>query len=496
MTATTVGNGTGPTENGLPAASENGSTSTEQSLDRVLERLSEQIEPILRGMPAGRLEARRLITRELGSEPRPELLQTIVGIAQDVTAAGVRRELPRRLLATYVLADRELRDLFATTQLDPKRLAGTARTLPQLVELSRSVEDEVGTAIEGLAMGDRDYLLHVADSLTLPQETLVAAALLAPRLELLVRHAREGNLRQAVPSLDDGEVELFLRAAGRRGGEMPSRVILDAIALRTIIDEDLTEWNEIAEANADRPLSPELRQEFHDRLARNRTGYHVISDRLQKQQDAALVADLDRFAEEMREAQRRLFSTYLKLAPTLRSVADTGTEREERVETRASAPAVGPQREPDDRLFAEALKGLQRRDAPEEGPSTAEKVGPKPSRTRLYVLLGIAALLIVGVALAYTILPTSKPATQELTPADFTQALFLEEIVPAGPLVYAKVKRWAWDSLEKRQRLQRVALLGDLAARRGYEAVYLVDETGEQVASWTEYSGTKITPPR
>ena len=71
-------------------------------IDEVLLETRRHTDRVLDGMPDGRLEARRLITRELGFEPRPEVLQTIVRIATDASRNTDLQELSRQLLAIRV----------------------------------------------------------------------------------------------------------------------------------------------------------------------------------------------------------------------------------------------------------------------------------------------------------------------------------------------------------------------------------------------------------
>lgn len=301
----------------------------------------DKMERLLDELPADGSDARRMITREFAIVPRPDELETIARIAADDASGGPRHELPRRLLLLRILAEREIGRLWWSNRLESEDLRATAELAPQLlVELQRVEADfrSVLASMEGLTLEDRDYLLQVADSLAIEKEPIVAAQVLGPRLQYLAEAAARGEVLEAAPTLSAEEAALFPLSVDPGAGELPARVCIDAIALKSLILEDLARWRALP---ADAPRA--RRAALAERLRMERSAHQIVAERLQQQHDAALIARLPDFAAELREVRAALYAVSLQLEAAL------GGPQPAPPEARPAAPtavAAGPRRTP------------------------------------------------------------------------------------------------------------------------------------------------------
>ena len=75
-----------------------------ETLDNELEPLARDVDRVLAVMPEIPLEARRLITRELGFDPDTATLETVIQIAHETPPRSSIRRFARTALALLVLA--------------------------------------------------------------------------------------------------------------------------------------------------------------------------------------------------------------------------------------------------------------------------------------------------------------------------------------------------------------------------------------------------------
>lgn len=280
-----------------------------------LEGFRAQMESLLDQLPLDDGNARRLITRELAITPREDQLDTIVRIAADRDSKGPRHDLPRQLLLLRIIAEREISSIWWSNRLEADDLRHSAEVAPQLLIQLQEVERqfrEVLASMEGLTLEDRDFLLQVADSLMIEKEPLVAAQLMGPRLEMLAEAAARGEILEAAPALSADEAALFPLALDASCGDMPPRVCLDALALKSLIAEDLENWRGQAP-----DTSPTQKRRLLDRMKMEHSAYQIVSERLQQQHDAALIARLPDFAAELRAVRASLYAEYLHLKDVL-----------------------------------------------------------------------------------------------------------------------------------------------------------------------------------
>jgi hypothetical protein len=187
-------------------------TDSTSPLDGSLSRVRGQIDGVLRMLPEDPAEARRLVTRELEIDPRPEELQVIARIAGDRVTNESLRNLAHTALALRILAERGTRELFDSREITAEGIGRSAVLVSGLLPTLDTLESEVQSRLDLLEPTDRDYLLEVVDALRPSAEPLIAGMVVAPRLLALIHATEQGDPRSAVPSLTDEEVALLDRA--------------------------------------------------------------------------------------------------------------------------------------------------------------------------------------------------------------------------------------------------------------------------------------------
>ena len=85
--------------------------------------------------------------------------------------------------------------------------------------------------------------------------------------------------------------------------------------------------------------------------------------------------------------------------------------------------------------------------------------------------------------------PTAVPLSE------MSDTLILDKAISIGPMMYAVVSHWSWDNMSNDERLGSVRALGLSAANAGFETVYLVDESNEELAMWSQDRGAKLMGP-
>jgi hypothetical protein len=454
------------------------------AFDAALGRTRAEVDRVLLEMPDNPSQARCVVTREWGFVPRPEELQTIAKIAHEPIGQGSLREMSRATLSLRVLVDQELRELLDAQALDARRLETVAAMLPELQRAVAALEFELRATLETQASAEREFLLQVGNALIPQHDALVAAEVLAPRLAELARAGDDAGLRAVAPELDEQEIACLSRAVRgpgdeeeERSGDAPSRVCIDALALATVIHDDLAEWN-FALDGADADGGAGIRA-IRGRLERTKTAYHVVSNRLQKQQDAALVAGLNGFAEELRRVQHRLFSGYLRL----KQVLNTGGR---------AAEGTGAM----NRLLEECSNQEARVEVEQGGIEVRrEKSAPAlmRERARLRMLTRIAAVLCAACLVIYAVRHGERPGDALAAPiADLPETMIPAQGVAAGPMMYAEVSHGSWDGMSEAERTRTVLELGQSAAGRGYDSVYVLDEEQRELARWTRLTGVTL----
>jgi hypothetical protein len=471
------------------------------------------VDSALDGLPENRLEARRLITRALGLDPSAEELQTVVRLAHDPVGQGPLGNISRIALASRVIAERELLELFDAEELDSSRIARSAEVIPGLLRSVTALEELIRSKAETLSETERDFLLQVGGSLVPAREPLVAAAVLFPRLQFFAEAARAEDPRSAAPSLTDGDVALLKAANRAEAGpsDRSSRTCINAVALRAIIDEDLTEWKAMQDGGKADDGNKTERTRALLRLERDRTAYRVVSERLQQQQDTALVAGLQDFAEQLRSVKQGLFSTYLRLAAVLQDPAgDAGAAgKKESKQTPAAleqllarcsegdskAEATKANRVSQDELYVDALKDIRE---PAARPKTSPVEGAdqlRRERLRLRVLTGLAGLLLLVCFTLPWMMPVAGTVDPRIAVEELPPRLTPIEAVSVGPMMYVQVSRWSWSDLDPSEQVAQVDELGAAARQRGLETVYITDEDGRDLARWTATEGVKLADP-
>jgi hypothetical protein len=473
-----------------------------------------QVDDVLAELPASRLEARRVITREWGLDPTPSELQTIVRVAHDPSAQrGVQRELARAALAARVFVDRELRRLLDCMPLDAARIRETAETLPELSKAVEALDDQLRSIGETAAPAERSFLQEIGRTLIPIHGALVAAGVIAPHLERLAAAEGEDEIRSVLPCLADSQVTMLASVASPEPepdreparSSSPSRLCVDAAVLSAVIRSDLALLNQ--EGEADAFVEP---QELLERMTRDKVAYHVVAGRLKQQQDTALLARLTDYAESLGTAQHNLVAAYQEMTAALSAAApepaggvdgaggivnDLLHLLEESAAQDALADSQWSQRVTPEELYVDALKGV-RPPQVTASPVFAPTYDPKRERLRIRVLSLIAAILFAGclgvwaTRLGREADPTAVPLTK------MSDTLILDKAISIGPMMYAVVSHWSWDNLSNDERLGSVRALGLSAANAGFDTVYLVDESNEELAMWSKDHGAKLMGPK
>ena len=323
-------------------------------------------------------------------------------------------------------------------------------------------------------------------------------------------------MRSAAPGLNDEEIGLLASAfcpphpeepSDEGPNDVPSRVCIDALALRAVIQDDLADWSKVLKECSDEEGAGAAKVAILKRLKRDKAAYHMVTGRLQKHQDTALVAGLNDFAEELRRVQRGLFSSYLKLAPEINSgggatadrakqAGDQVTEVQRLLEQCSAQDALveadRTKRITKEELCVNALKDVDPAMAAEITAAAKRNTRVRRERLRLRVLTSVAAVLFGLVVAVYSM--KMRRGTDELRVpvAELPETLILSHPVNVGGMMYAQISHWSWDQMDGGERLRSVMELGQSAADQGYDMVYLVNENNEHLASWSKIEGAKL----
>jgi len=483
-------------------------------LESSLTELRGQIDLVLESLPEDAAEARRVVTREFGIDPRPKELQAIARLANDPLSDASLRELACTALAVRILAERGVQELFDSSELALEKIGRSALLMSGLLDTVDTLETEVRGQIELLGPAERNFVLEVVEALQPAAEPLVAGTVVAPRLLALVHAAQQGDPRAVVPSLTDEEVAL-LHASVSRDARDPERDDVgrpgvNAVVMRTIIDDDLASWERIQSSGPDEAGEDARREMVLNRLKRNRTAYRFVSRHLQQRQDTALLAGLQEFAEQLRRMQRDLFSTYLKLAPVLNSSTVTSHNTAVDNEPDAAADldrlmrachlseAIAEVRRDGEVTNEEVyLNALKKMDDPDAIETIVEHDPGRAAREkrRLGILYSIAAVLLAACAVVYGLRFTRDRVDLNVSQSELPAQLELISAMSVGPMMHAQISHWTWNDLDEPGRRKAVEQLGISAFERGFDTVYLSDENERQLAIWTKLDGARISAP-
>lgn len=458
-------------------------------LDGMLECVSEDLEHVLELMPDRLLEARMLVTREFGFEPHPEELQAIVRLARESSRPSICRDLPRQLLGLKLMVEQARKDFWDSPGLDHGIIRRVREAVPELIQAACEIESRLGEAIEGsgLALHDVDYLRDIAAALSPPLETLTAISILGPRLEAIAEHANTSELKASVPNLVQAEIDWIEDSLCPDGpGEAgPSRVCVDAIALRTLI-QDAIDSRRTVLADPDGNGAHQIPRAGATSLGQIETAYRVVSERLQKQQDIALAAGLHEFSDDMRRIRGDLFSSYRRLATLCATGPASDVPRTTLLDR--SGPKADAQR--DGAAATQQQRSVRPAASVDRHPSLRHGRFFISERWRMSSMLGAAGILFALTLAVYLTAPEApydptRPALSSATGAGLEPA-------PGtlGMMLYERVD--SWNRLSAEDRLGRVEQLGRQARNDGYAAVYIADGQGNAVALWSEIGGARL----
>jgi len=471
------------------------------NFDELFRSTRREVDDVLADVPQSLLEARRMVTRELQFEPRPEELQVIVKIAGFMSTSVVCYELPRQMLALRVLAERELAECWGSRRLSAEKLSRTAAVIEDLLQASEQSRDAVSgkDATETLSDDEQTYLMCVRDVLDVPHDRLQASIVVAPRLELVAKQVATGNVSETFPGLSDEEVEMFNQAVHLDDSEQqgPGRVCLDAIALRTVYEEYREVWDRSGYLD-DVELVERLQQEIREQLADTETAYRVVNGSLQQQQDEAISACLDDFAEDIRTAKSKLFEAHLQAQAMTRKAKPV--EAEDAVGRRSLAETLDEAETADERtaarkssseeLYLRALTSV-RSDRAERDPNTHPRVIARQAyRRRLWLMAATIVVLAAAVAGTHLFLPERTPDPTTVSLKEFEPALSVIDAKPIGSMLYVRVTDWEQLSAEKIR--FRALAIGNVAADKGLSLAYVVSDAGQGLAEWHANGGVLV----
>jgi hypothetical protein len=462
---------------------------TAEDARRLMGESQAHVEGFLATFPRNLTEGRQKIVRDLWPDPKPAELQAIFRIAADTAREGPRRDLPRQVLALRYRSRLEMHHYWSLRDLRGERIRTLCDSLRILaaavVQFHKAAETVLGSEESG-GSDDLDYLRQVIPPLLPDRNELASAATLVPILERLSDHLAGGAVDEgSLPPLSPEERALLDRFSPEGGGARDlDRYGLEALALHWQIERDLAAWEASAPGDQeDESLSRRLRIDL--------ATYRALSNRLQRQHDAALAAHQSEVVAELDVYRRSLFASFQRLAPVVRGHRKLG---EEAKRGEAARPAAGgslnrEQLETDSVLEAARENAFRNAISGEIAmPEALPEPGPTTRRSRLPWLVATLVALLGILGAVYYFLPQGPPPRIQTTPADYASVLPLSEARSVGTMLHARATE-SWASLSESQRTARLEELGRLASGRGFDTVHLADPQGRTVAEWTESGG-------
>ena len=402
-------------------------------LDVCLSDIHAAVEVNLPRLVGSRLQDRDLLEGVLGYTPPPELQEALKLMAEAPERSALRMGLGRILIATAILVQRELCALTEPRRLEMEMLRRQAETVPALTRRVEALEaDILAMRQEGSADADRLRKLRVSLIPSLPR--LQGFATLVSRVLRLATAAIDGTL-STVEGLTPAEISWFEAATGRGTQQQPlvPRVLLDAVALRIGLQEDLERhW----EGNG---------REGHLRSAA--AAHDMVVERLRR---AVQDPGPDAMTGRLSAVQQELSPLHRKLSAILRGAGVSAPPPQAKVRRFRQLIAAA--------LLLPALAAL------------------------LFLLLRPAPDESAG--------PTPAPA------AETANAVPLEirftSVEREGDALVAEILDVLWRRMTPEEQLERVLALRSVAERQGASQVRIIDGTHRELASWSRGGSIRI----
>lgn len=461
------------------------------TLDERLERARGFLDGVLADPPRTLLDLKRRLASELDCEVRPEALQALASMAELTDPVG--KEIATTAAATHLAMEFLSREVWESAPLDPAALRRAGESIPAMIVHHRDAEIAYREAIGSVDLLHRGAVAKLHADLRQPEEPAFAALVVIPEVARLAAAVRDGSLGQFAPSLSPEETEAWTAAAADplEAASCPPRSFLDAVALRTLMERDLTTWRTLPPPGEADEAGTEAREALRRRLEMERAAHPVVSPRL----DALRARRFERTLISTRhldDTRRRLFATYLDLSKALAGgTTETGDEMQSRIlEAEIEAAEVDAERESRHDLMRTAAAGA---DTPRREvvlpPDVRDLVR---ERRRKRVLLGIAAALVPVAVAANLLLYPKQGKSPVPSPEMFASAMPVQQAAPIGRTLFSQVSTFLWDGMDDSERRRRVAELSRIAAGEGYNVVLVVDESRVERARWTATGGVEI----
>ena len=502
-------------------------------LERKHQEIQANLDRLLANLPKDPSEAQALAVKVLGLMPPAKLLGALQLIVNEGTAPPIRTELARKLVLLRLLVDAELRNLNGSSCIELQSLHLMSLSITALIERISSLRQEFGWQTLQLNQHDQLKLDKLQRELMPATDRLNSYSVLLSMLEPLARAAAAGRIGE-IPYLKSNEAAMFMAALSPENEKGASgRVVIDAAALRCRIQQDLEAWEQLLEAEPDESADTEAgepaaraalpeqpanedelavvddrkaaaashRRDMLERLRLDMSVYNILLERLQYQQTVTIAAGDKVAADAIYTTQRALFPVFSKLAAAVRNPTrqskkkddEAATARERMFQDAEEAEKNARPSETKEEIYLEALTEM--RDAKKAKPAVLVPVSDKKhERRRRTILLGIAGVLAVVAGAVNLALWDFTSAPLDLALDQFSPAVPLHVAVPIGPAMYAEIRSFNWSVMGAEERSSRIALLGQLAQDRGFDAVYLVDENKTELARWTRGGGVKFAP--
>lgn len=462
--------------------------------------IRDRIDSLLDRMPERRLDAKRLLHKELGFDPDAGQLNTILKMGQAPEETVSLQDMSRSTLALLALAESELREIFDSATLDPAGLDRSVQRMPLILEITGKLGGALKARIDMLDGKERDFAVQVGKSLLPAIDRLTAAALIAPRL-LHLAQLKAGEERAEPPaSFNDQDAALI------SGGPVDAslRCRITSMALRTLLQDDLDAWQNCWEAGGEEGPDPEFKQAILDRFERDVVAYQVVVGRIQQLQGQALQEGGGSVAASLDRAKQELFPVYREVAAALKQpdrspVADPAEQGGDGIEELraklSSAEQIAAQKRKgmvsEEEIYLAALKKSRQQEeaAPAVRPGAAEL---KRERLRVRILSGIAGVMAIVAITVYAMMLGGGKIELQVPVSELPDDLTVISATAIGPMLYAKVSGAVWERLERTDKVRHVEELGRDAAGRGFETLYITDENHRDLARWTDREGVKL----
>lgn len=293
-------------------------TASRDVFDRSLRSVRDEVEVALDKIARELPDARLLITREIGFEPGDEELALVIELATRPQLRVLGDSLPLDMLALRAVVERQRRGFWDGRHLDPSVIQRTARILPSMLRAEERTRQALTASLgdsQRLTAGERGELAALGRALMPTTEWLVAAGVLGPRLEVLAVAALDRDIGCAVPHLDASEERLCLGVVQQNTehGHGPSRAVVDAVLLRTLIQDEIEAWTELPADNADDRVA-QIKRIRRDGFPRIEAAFRFVGDRLEQQREAALIAQIKSLVDETQRTHAELSCAFRMLA--------------------------------------------------------------------------------------------------------------------------------------------------------------------------------------